>query len=412
MSIENKKVLFFFPHNPYPAKSGAHKRCLEMLAGLKELGCEVTLMSSTLSSETPWELSSIEVLKSQWCNDVLIYEPTRLDYKLICLFARYYRFTKQTPPISSLLNAPLGMRSWFLKKFELIKPEIIVMNYVYWDQLFHNKKINSVRKIIDILDLVSLNSSMQGTVSKYITIPVTNKTEIEDKVLQEDFFENLYIEASSEEFDIFDNYDYTISISSKETEIIKSKTSKTHVVYIPVKQPICQLGNQYSGDAILTIGPNMFNIQGYLYFIKKVLPLILERDSTFSLQVTGGHCKNIYATEGVNLSGFVPDLKALYKTSRFAICPILGGTGQQIKIVEAMAHGLPVIATQFSGERSPIIHNENGFIANNSREFAEYSLQLWQDQNLCKKLGENARNSISQGFSRESLLKDLSLLLN
>ena len=50
------KVLFFFPHNPYPAKSGAHKRCLEMLSGLRELGCEVTLMSSTLSSETPWEL--------------------------------------------------------------------------------------------------------------------------------------------------------------------------------------------------------------------------------------------------------------------------------------------------------------------------------------------------------------------
>jgi glycosyltransferase involved in cell wall biosynthesis len=383
-----------------------------MLAGLRELGCEVTLMSSTLSSEIPWEQSSIKVLKSQWCNDVLIYEPTRLDYKLISLFARYYRFTKQTPPISSLLNTPLGMRSWFLKQFKLINPEVIFMNYVYWDKLFYNKKINSVRKIIDIHDLVSLNGSMQGAIIKYITIPATNKTEIEDKVLQEDFFENLYTEASSEEFDIFDNYDYTISISSKETEIIKRKTSKTDVVYIPVKQPICQLGNQYSGDAILTIGPNMFNIQGYLYFIKKVLPLILERDSTFSLQVTGGHCKNIYATEGVNLSGFVPNLKALYKTSRFAICPILGGTGQQIKIVEAMAHGLPVIATRFSGERSPIIHNENGFIANNASEFAEYSLQLWQDKSICKRLGKNARNSISQEFSRESLLKDLSLLLN
>ncbi|OBQ39650.1 MAG: hypothetical protein AN484_23145 [Aphanizomenon flos-aquae WA102] len=54
-----------------------------------------------------------------------------------------------------------------------------------------------------------------------------------------------------------------------------------------------------------------------------------------------------------------------------------------------------------------VTYNENGFIANNLREFAEYSLQLWQDQNPCKRLGVDARNSISKEFSRDRLLKDL-----
>jgi len=412
MNKQNRKILFFFPHNPYPAKSGAHHRCLEMLAGLKEVGCEVTLISSTLCSETPWELSSIEFLKSKWCNDVLIYRPTRIDYKLISLLVRYYRFTHQKIPISSLLNTPFGMRRWFLKKFELINPEIVFMNYAYWDRLFHNKKINSVCKIIDIYDLVSLNSVMQGEISKYINLPLTHETIVDDKVLHKDFFDNLDIKVSSEEFDIFDRYDYTISISSRETEIIKNQTSRTHVIYIPVKQPVYHINNDYSSNAILTIGPNMFNIQGYLYFVRKVLPIILRKDPTFLLQVTGSSCKDIYAPEGVELLGFVPDLKALYETSKFAICPILGGTGQQIKIVEAMAHGLPVIATRFSGERSPIINGHNGFIVNTPQEFAKYALSLWRDKSLCGRLGDHARETISANFSRESLIEDLSIAIN
>lgn len=411
MSGQNSKVLFFFPHNPYPAKSGAHKRCLEMLAGFKDLGFEVTLMSSTFCSETLWEMSSIEALKSQWCNDVSIYKPTILDYKITALFAKYYKITKQNPPLSSLLNTPLGMRKWFAKKFEIIKPEIIVMNYAYWDCLFHNKKFDSAHKIIDMYDLISLNSAMQNAIRKYINIPVNAEDKIEENLLQENFFSNLNLEVSLEEFDIFDNYEHTIVISSKEIELLRTKTIKTKIVYIPVKQPIYEIDNQYNGSAIFTIGPNLFNIQGYLYFVKKILPLILEKDPTFSLQVTGSSCKDIYSTESITLSGFVPDLQPLYQSSKFSICPVFGGTGQQIKIVEAMAHGLTVIATRFAGERSPIVHNHNGFIANNHKEFADYSLRLWQDESLCKRLGTNARESISANFSRDSLVKDLSLLL-
>ena len=248
---------------------------------------------------------------------------------------------------------------------------------------------------------------MQTTIRKYITCPVTREAEINEVVLQEGFFNDINLEASAEEFSIFDRYDRTIAISPKEAELIRSKTSKTKIIYIPVKQPVYPLDNKYNGSAIFTIGPNMFNIQGYLYFIKKILPLILEQDPAFLLQVTGQSCKDIYPVEGVSLRGFVPELKAIYETSRFAICPVFGGTGQQIKIVEAMAHGLPVIATRFAGDRSPITHARNGFIANDPKEFAKYALCLWQDRSLCKKMGNNARETISEEFSRDSLVRDL-----
>ncbi len=412
MSKQDRTILLFFPHNPYPCKSGAHKRCLEILAGFKELGFEVTLMSSTLTSETPWNESSIQSLKSEWCYDVSIYEPNKLDLLLIYFLRKYYRITRRTPPLGSLLNTPMGMLNWFAKKFESIKPEIIVMNYANWDRLFHNKKFDSARKVIDILDFVSLNGSMQDAVSKYLNFPLTAETHINEEILQEDFFECLNLKPSSAEFALFDNYDRTIVISSTDIELIKSKTFKTQVVYIPVKQPCFKLDNQYTGNAVFAIGANMFNIQGYLYFVKKILPLVLEKDPSFTLQVIGEGCKYIYPTTGAIVSGFVPDLKTIYQNAKFAICPVFGGTGQQIKIPEAMAHGLPVVATKFAGEGSPIIHSQNGFIANNYQEFAEYTLRLWQNRSLCNGLGTKARETISTHFSRDNLVKDLALVIN
>jgi glycosyltransferase involved in cell wall biosynthesis len=406
------KVLFFFPHNPYPPKTGAHKRCLEMLAALRELGCQVTLMSSTLCSETEWDISSIQSLKANWVADISIYKPTRLDYKFISLLRRYYRFTKQKPPVSSVINTPPGMRSWFKKHFHITKPEIIFMNYAYWDCLCRGKKFLSSRKIIDMHDLITLNTAMQEAIKKYLVTPLSHDSKIDALVLQEDFFERLSLEASSEEFSIYNKYDYTIVISSKEIELVKSKTSKTKIAYIPVQQTPYNLNNQYNGRAIFVTGPNLFNIQGYLYFAEKILPLVLQKDSTFLLQVTGASCKDLCPTDGVLLSGFVPSLTETYQMAKFAVCPVFGGTGQQIKIVEAMAHGIPVVATYFAGERSPIIHNENGFIAKNHTEFAEYVLQLWQDRNLCQRLGENARETIATSFSRDSLIKDLSIIIN
>ena len=48
-------VATFFPHDPFPPKRGAHHRCMQVITGLQELGCEVVLCGSTLLSETSWD---------------------------------------------------------------------------------------------------------------------------------------------------------------------------------------------------------------------------------------------------------------------------------------------------------------------------------------------------------------------
>jgi glycosyltransferase involved in cell wall biosynthesis len=406
-----QKLIYFFPHNPLPPRSGAHKRCLEILAGLRKLDFEVIFVSSTLSSETSWDAESILKLERDFVSRVCIYKPKFLDWKLLGLTSRFYRLTKTKITLDSILNTPIRMRWWFDKILQEISPDIIIMSYCFWDGLLNRKQLQPTITVVDTIDLFTVNNQMNEALRICLpSIPI-QLDEVNEEILQEDFFINLSLDASPEELQIFDRYDRTIAIARNELEIIQKNTRYTSVSLLPMTQDPFYLENKYTDPPIFTTGPNLFNTQGYLYFAKRVLPMILAEIPDFELQVTGSCCQQVTATSGVSLLGFVPDLKLLYARTKFLVCPVFGGTGQQVKIVEAMAHGLPVVALTAAAKMSPIEHGVNGFVANNATEFARYVIQLWQDPVLCHQFGTAARSKIANDFSERCLLEGLELIL-
>ena len=72
--------------------------------------------------------------------------------------------------------------------------------------------------------------------------------------------------------------------------------------------------------------------------------------------------------------------------------------GRPNVLVEAMASGLPVIASDIEGIRELIDHGENGFLfpAEGSRELAGLIETLVSDQTLLEKSGTNARSTVRQ----------------
>ena len=47
----------------------------------------------------------------------------------------------------------------------------------------------------------------------------------------------------------------------------------------------------------------------------------------------------------VRLHGFVPQMAPLYRAARCCVAPVLGGGGTPLKVVVALAYGLPLVAT-------------------------------------------------------------------
>jgi glycosyltransferase involved in cell wall biosynthesis len=405
------RAICFFPHNPFPPKSGAHKRCLEILSGLRKLGYEVTLASSTLSSETVWDDYSIKQLEAEFVAKVIIYKPSFFDWRFISFFTRFYQLFQQKLPLDSVTRTPIGMRWWFSNSIEKISPQVILMNYCFWDGLLNHQKRNSTIEVIETHDLFTVNDRMREALRIHLPSAPIQLNEVNEAILQEDFFDKLSLDVSLEELQIFDRYDRTIAIARNEFEIIQKNTQHTSVSLLPMTQTPLYLENQYTDPPIFTTGPNLFNTQGYLYFAKRVLPTLLAKIPVFELQVTGSCCQQVTPIPGIVLLGFVPDLKLVYASAKFLVCPVFGGTGQQVKIVEAMAHGLPVVALAAAAKMSPIEHGVNGFVANNATEFANYVIQLWQNPVLCRQLGTAARAKIADDFSEQRLLQGLKLIL-
>jgi glycosyltransferase involved in cell wall biosynthesis len=79
-------------------------------------------------------------------------------------------------------------------------------------------------------------------------------------------------------------------------------------------------------------------------------------------------------------------------------------------VLEAMALGLPVVASDIPANRELIRPGENGLLAASEIELLEKTLQLADDPELRKRLGVRGRAIVSEEYSRRRLLEEISTL--
>jgi polysaccharide biosynthesis protein PslH len=95
--------------------------------------------------------------------------------------------------------------------------------------------------------------------------------------------------------------------------------------------------------ADLTYEPNAGALD---FLVGAVMPALWERDPAVRLLVAGKGSDAIDAADPrVEGRGFVPDLDAFYAEAGCAVVPLLEGGGSPLKFVEALAYGLPIVAT-------------------------------------------------------------------
>lgn len=409
--MNRRKLLFFCTLSPYPPNSGLQRRCLELLAGFRAIGCETTLLGCYRPRyDQPWTSADIEVLKKDYVHSVDLYPYRRWhDDAFMRVLNTFHRVTRRPPPINSALHTPLGMRLWYREHFRRLVPDLTLTVYAYWDGLLQGIPRGGERRIMETIDLLTLNVAMWKAV--YQRLPPAGTPATDQEILREDFYERLALHAKPEEFAVYDKYDDTICISPGESEQIAARTRRTRVHYIPMTMPPVYQDNTYDGAAIFPTGPNPFNEQACHYFAQRVLPALRREVSDFRLLLTGACSGVVPLTEEIERSGFVPDLATVYRRAPFLACPVIGGTGQLVKVIEAMAHGVPAIVLQAARHRTIIQDGEDGLIARDAAEFASHAARLWRDRALCRRLGEAARERVASEFSRERLASQLEAMI-
>jgi len=90
---------------------------------------------------------------------------------------------------------------------------------------------------------------------------------------------------------------------------------------------------------------NDLNVRGLLWFVERVWPALSAARPGVALHVCGTIAQKLPALpSGIVVRGVVPSLAEEYGEARVVIDPVAWGTGQPIKVVEALAHGRPVVS--------------------------------------------------------------------
>ena len=79
-------------------------------------------------------------------------------------------------------------------------------------------------------------------------------------------------------------------------------------------------------------------------------------------------------------------------------------------VLEAMAAGLPVVASDVPGNRDAVADGVTGFLVKSESELLERCQELLDDEGLRRRLGDAGRERVRREFSRERMLAELSAL--
>ena len=402
----SKKVILYFTQNPYPGKTGTHKRCLTIINAFQQLGCQITFLSHAEYGPYSWDQESLRYFEEKKVA-VVLYHTSQAD-KIFAAQAQ-----SKNPDVLNLeYHCPPGLAGLFKKTYESLRPDVVFIFYVYSSGLLQALDTTECLTIVDSIDLVSLSSALQQKLLPALGPPPYEPWSVNPSVVNESFFSQLSLTPSNLEFSLYDLFKYTIAISQQEAEIISKNTNKTLVEHIPVTSSIPSTANSYIGNPLFVAADNPFNIQAYLYLVSRVMPILLQLNPQCEIQVVGEITKKLIPSDGINLRGFVPDLSELYATACCAACPIIGGTGMSVKVLEAMAHGVPVVVLRNSTQESLIRHGIDGFIANDAQEFARYLAVLYNDRALCAQMGAAARQMVVQNFSDAVVVQKLANILS
>jgi len=110
---------------------------------------------------------------------------------------------------------------------------------------------------------------------------------------------------------------------------------------------------------------------------------------------------------GVRLHGYVADALPFWKETSALAVPLLSGGGVRVKILEAMAMGVPVVSTTVGCEGLDVHSGEHLLVADTPREFASACTSVLQDADLAHRLTENARQLILERYNTEVALQAL-----
>jgi sugar transferase (PEP-CTERM/EpsH1 system associated) len=145
------------------------------------------------------------------------------------------------------------------------------------------------------------------------------------------------------------------------------------------------------------------NVDAVTWFVADILPRVRDEMPEAHLVICGSRplraVRALAARPGVTVTGRVPDVRPYLQAAEIFVAPLRIARGIQNKVLEAMAMGLPVVASVDAWAGTAIPRGEGIEVADHPADYVRHILRLLRDSVYRDSMATAARSAVERDYA-------------
>jgi glycosyltransferase involved in cell wall biosynthesis len=144
------------------------------------------------------------------------------------------------------------------------------------------------------------------------------------------------------------------------------------------------------------------NADAVTFFIKEIFPEIVKAIPNVHLTVVGRSHESITDRVGhperITFAGHVRDIESYFSRCRVMVVPLRSGSGMRVKILDALARGVPTVTTSVGCEGIDAEPGKHLLVADTPSAFAAAVLRLLGEEDLAQSMSRGGRLLVMEKY--------------
>jgi sugar transferase (PEP-CTERM/EpsH1 system associated) len=205
--------------------------------------------------------------------------------------------------------------------------------------------------------------------------------------------------------------DVHLVVSERERQLLESRFSKANVHVVPNGVDTAAFQTTVAGRSSSNETPNTLlfvgsmdyhaNVDAVVWFVREIWPDVSSRFPSLTFTIAGrnpGPKVQALASTSVRITGSVDDIRPFYLSAAAVVVPLRVGSGTRLKILEAMAAGVPVVSTSLGAEGLEAADGVHLLTGDSRREFTSALIRLIQDRALAAALANAGLTLVAERY--------------
>ena len=392
--MKSLRILWTLPYLPWPVTSGGKSRQFNLIREMAARGHRLTLL---IQSKTPADEATHRVLGAL-AEEVIVLPRRPLKHP-----ATLWRAATSRQPLLTTIN---GHSPALSARFERLlaeqKWDIVQIEHSYGFQPFEQ----ALRRHHQRFVITEHNVESALGAATYGKWPVWMRGLAAWDQRRARSWERHVLSQASAIVAVTDSDAAQLGVigNGRPTQVVSNGVDTrafANVRHDPESRTVLFLGNyEYA--------PNVDAVE---WALSDIAPRVWARAPDVRFRICGHGMPQVWAKRfpdpRIEWRGYVPDLTEVQSHSAVFMAPLRFGGGSKLKVLEAMAAGLPVVSTREGLSGLPVIDGRHALIADSAESMAQGLLQALDHPEAACAMGLAARTLVQAEFDWSAVAAQL-----